>query len=264
MRAVALLVLLLALAACSDEPAARPAATAPPAAPPTTYAAIGDSYTSGAGTAGSPTSGCRRSPGAYPALVAAGLDAQLTDASCSGARTEHVSSPQQTDDGSANPPQLDAVAPGTDLVTVSLGFNDSGFLRNLVKPGREPARSITTVPAIGARVESVVRLVQQRAPQARVLVVGYPQLAPPQGACATLPDEAFAAFAALATELGAVASRTGTTYVDVAAASAGHDVCAGPDAWVNGARPQPGVAAPYHPFASEQAAVAELVLAELS
>ena len=265
MRAAACVALLLALGACSSEPASvPPTASASPPAPFTTYAAIGDSYTSGAGIAGSPTSGCRRAPGAYPALVAADLGVRLSDASCSGARTEHVTQPQPTDDGTANPPQLDAVAPGTDLVTVSLGFNDAGFLRNLVKPGRDRSRSITRVPAIGARVEAVVRQVQQRAPQARVLLVGYPQLAPPDRPCAPLPDEAYAAFAALATELDAVATRTGSTYVDVAAASAGHDVCAGPDAWVNGGRPQPGVAAPYHPFASEQAAVAQLVLAAVS
>ena len=53
-------------------------------------------------------------------------------------------------------------------------------------------------------------------------------------------------------------------YVDMLAASEGHDVCAGADAWISGATSdpdRPGVA--MHPFAEEQAAVADLVAAAL-
>ena len=46
---------------------------------------------------------------------------------------------------------------------------------------------------------------------------------------------------------------------DHLAASRGHDVCAGKDAWVNGIVPS-DEAAPLHPFAVEQKAVADLVL----
>ena len=51
----------------------------------------------------------------------------------------------------------------------------------------------------------------------------------------------------------------GATFIDVRGPSEGHDICAGPDAWVNGVTPKDGVAAAYHPFAAEQAAIAELV-----
>jgi len=47
------------------------------------------------------------------------------------------------------------------------------------------------------------------------------------------------------------------------AASAGHDICAGRAAWVNGANAQPRGAAAYHPFAVEQQAVADLILDKL-
>ncbi len=39
------------------------------------------------------------------------------------------------------------------------------------------------------------------------------------------------------------------TYVDVLGASAGHDICAGDQAWVNGVTRIPEVAVEYHPFA---------------
>ena len=55
------------------------------------------------------------------------------------------------------------------------------------------------------------------------------------------------------------ASAAGATFVDVLGPSEGHDICAGADAWVNGLEARPGVAAAYHPLASGQAAVAELV-----
>ena len=66
-----------------------------------------------------------------------------------------------------------------------------------------------------------------------------------------------------ATKAAAMASGAG--YVDLLEASRGHDVCAGEDAWVNGIGNDLGRrAAPLHPFAEEQAAVAELVVAELA
>jgi len=55
------------------------------------------------------------------------------------------------------------------------------------------------------------------------------------------------------------ASAAGATFVEVLGPSEGHDICAGTDAWVNGFEARPRVAAPYHPVARGQAAVAELV-----
>ena len=55
------------------------------------------------------------------------------------------------------------------------------------------------------------------------------------------------------------AAAAGATYVAVLGPSEGHDICAGPDAWVNGVEARSGVAAAYHPLAGGQAAVAELV-----
>ena len=98
-----------------------------------------------------------------------------------------------------------------------------------------------------------------------MLLVGYPQLVPADGTCPELPlatgDYPFvrAQWEAMDAAMRDAAAAAGATFVEVLAPSEGHDICAGDDAWVNGFEPLPGVAAPYHPLAGGQAAVAELV-----
>lgn len=255
----------LAVTGCvSSGPATEPA-TEPPVRP-LRYVALGDSYTSGAGLPGSTTGGCRRAPGAYPAQVALALDATYADASCAGARTVHVVRAQPHPGVPPNPPQLDRVRADTDVVSIGLGFNDGGFLRDLTLPGRDRSEAATHVAGIGRALTRVVARVRERAPGATVVLVGYPQLVPATGTCRVSPwsgrsrRQAYAAFDALSRETAAVAAATGAVFVDVTTASAGHDVCAGPRAWVNGSRTRAGAAA-YHPFVRGQDAVARLVVA---
>jgi lysophospholipase L1-like esterase len=250
------------------------------------YVALGDSFTSGAGLPHTSRAGvfCGRSSLSYPHLVAKSVDAELTDASCGGATTENGTQPQSQGAGvQPRPPQLDAVTKGTDLVTVSLGGNDFSWYLGLMfgcttaaaddpagspceKQGTSPESDLTALPPqIGARLEALIAEVHRRAPSARVLLVGYPQLVPARGTCPELPlatgDYPFvrAQWEAMDAAMRQAASEAGATYVEVLVPSEGHDICAGADAWVNGSEARPGVAASYHPLASGQAAVAELV-----
>jgi lysophospholipase L1-like esterase len=250
------------------------------------YVALGDSFTSGAGLPHTSRDGafCGQSSLSYPHLVAKAVDAELTDVSCGGATTENGTQPQSQGAGvPPRPPQLDAVTRGTDLVTVGLGGNDSSWYLGLMfgctevatgdpngspceKQGTSPGSNLTALPAqVGARLEALLTEVHRRAPGARVLLVGYPQLVPAHGTCAELPlaagDYPFvrAQWEAMDAAMRRAASAAGATYVEVLAPSEGHDICAGTDAWLNGSEARPGVAAPYHPLASGQAAVAELV-----
>ncbi|HET6939736.1 MAG TPA: SGNH/GDSL hydrolase family protein [Nocardioides sp.] len=251
------------------------------------YVALGDSYTSGAGLAQAQrgSGGCERSRLNYPTLVATELGADLKDVSCGGATTGNATSPQPTRDGGANPPQLDSLTRATDLVTVGLGYNDLDFFGGLVlgcpsvaadDPEGHPCEDANAgqdrqavVRSIGDAVEATLKAVHDRSPDARVLLVGYPQLVPAEGTCPELPlaagDYPFvrSSLELLDTELRRAAEAADATYVDVMAASAGHDICAGRAAWVHGATAQPDVAAAYHPFASEHRAVADLILEEL-
>ncbi|WP_162002548.1 SGNH/GDSL hydrolase family protein [Streptomyces sp. CB01881] len=225
-------------------------------------------------------------------------DGQFRDVSCSGARTGDLTGSQQTD-GGANPPQLDALTPATRLVTVGIGGNDAGFMevvgecarenlvdvvKGLVGSGRaeSPCREHyasaagavdqvqSKVDAAGERLGRVLQEVRRRSPQARVYVVGYPSLLPADpAACAPVLGGAVAAadlgfLAEKEQQLNAMlkgrAETAGAVFVDAAAPSAGHDMCAGEaDRWVEPPFPASGLAA-IHPNAKGQQGVAAAVL----
>ena len=248
------------------------------------YVAMGDSFTSAPGVPVTDmTTGCQRSDHNYPALLADSLDARFVDVSCGGAATTAIGGPQQTTAG-LKPPQIEAVQGETDLVTIGIGINDFGLYGSLVfectllaasDPTGSPCRDAMatsdgdrleqTIDEIGFQVQIVVSSIRERAPEARVVVVGYPQFVPPSGTCAELPlasgDYPYVRglIERLGRTLEAAAAAESTDYVDLAAASRGHDICAGAEAWVNGSQDSPGRAIVYHPFPEEQDAVAKLI-----
>jgi hypothetical protein len=123
------------------------------------------------------------------------------------------------------------------------------------------------IDRIRVSVTAALREVRERAPGARVVMVGYPQLVPESGTCDILPLAAgdYAYVREMMVALGAATERAaadaGVLYADVLAASEGHDICAGDAAWVSGIVGDPDrPASPLHPFAEEQEAVADLVV----
>ncbi|MFC8447765.1 SGNH/GDSL hydrolase family protein [Kitasatospora sp. NPDC057223] len=230
------------------------------------------------------------------ALGLAGAD--FRDVSCSAARTGDLTGTQRTD-GGTNPPQLDALSPATRLVTLGIGGNDAGFVdvitecarQNLVQSlmtglGAGPAAAAPCrdhytagsgadqvqrkVEAAGEQLAGVLREAVRRAPQARLYVVGYPALLPADpAACAPVLGDAVTPadldfLAEKEQQLNAMLQRqaraAGAGFVDAAAASAGHDMCAGEQArWVEPPAPAPGLA-PVHPNARGQQGMAQAVL----
>jgi lysophospholipase L1-like esterase len=255
------------------------------------YVALGDSFTAGPLIPRVvPALGCVRSTHDYPALVGARLAVRaVTDVSCSGADTTDLRQPQATG-FAVVPPQLAALSPATDLVTLGIGGNDFGVYRRLVTvcprvrpldPRGAPCRAhfhgaagdrlLAALEHTGDRLDLTVSRIRARAPRARVLVVGYPRIAPARGTCPeVLPfadgDYRYADLVErrLNTELRQAARAHQAGFVDTYAASRGHDACAGADAWVNGQRTEVGRALAYHPFRSYMAAVARRVAARLS
>ena len=286
LRRTALLVALLcALSACSPTSADKGPVSSPgsgASAGPPTYVALGDSFTAAplvpvTDIAG----GCFRSSANYPSLVAADLGARLDDRSCGGAQVVHLSTSQHPD----VPAQLSAVTPDADIVTLGIGGNDHGLFARLTgrcpqlrvrDPEGAPCRAamssgghdvlLAALERTRTGIVRALREVHTRAPRARVVVVGYPQIVSADHPCAKLPlahgDYAYAEAINLALDaaLRSAARTTGSSYVDVWRASQGHDVCSS-DPWVNGSVSDRTRAAAYHPFAAEQAAVARLVLA---
>nr|WP_234360260.1 SGNH/GDSL hydrolase family protein [Streptomyces sp. DSM 15324] len=246
------------------------------------YVALGDSYTAGPLIPRQTDANCARSDQNYPSLVAARLGTTpFKDVSCSGATTQEMWKAQGT-----NGPQLDALGRTTDLVTVQVGGNDIGFGTIIgtcaglaaQDPAGSPCQKYygasgvdqlsVTIARTAPKVAQVLRDVHRRSPHARVLLVGYPDLLPDDGVgCA--PSVPFAAgdFAYLRdTEkrvnlmLRLVAYASRTEYVDTYGPTVGHDMCKpAADRWIEPLRPT-SPAAPAHPNAKGEAAMAGAVL----
>ena len=255
---------------------------------PSRYVALGDSYTSGPGIpAQTPESGgCGRSDHNYPHLVAAELAvARFTDVSCGSATTAHMSEPQPMPGGLTNGPQLDALSAEVDLVTLGIGGNDIGFgeimitcaSHSLLLPVTAPCRQHYTrqgdelgdrIAATAPKVAAVLAAIRERAPAARILVVGYPVILPAAGpGCWPLMPVAVGDVAWLRTVQGRLnamladqAAAAGATFVDTYSSSVGHDVCRLPGRkWVEGFIPT-APASPVHPNALGMANTARQVL----
>lgn len=292
----------IALSGCqasTEKPDAGPeVATAPGSETPTsepagsmTYIAMGDSYTA------APLfplrnretiNSCLRSDSNYPTLVAQELGVEVLDVSCSGASTTSMFGKQKFSDRSL-PPQLDALSAEADLVTLGIGANDFRYFSQMIftclkvaerDPLGEPCRERNTTPAGRDRIEKhlgeirhnvarVVRAIDKRAPNARVLLVGYPQLLPESGTCrAKLPlaegDYSYVRELnlRLARSVSQGGIRAGAEFVDLVEASQGHDICS-KQPWVAGVRGDPRRAMGLHPYPAEQRAVADIITSML-
>jgi lysophospholipase L1-like esterase len=264
-------------AGCSS---AGPAANTAPPLRPQRYAALGDSYASGEGLRPfeADSGPCHRSPSAYPRAVAAGEGGPtLTFLACSGAMVADV----------LGAGQLGAIDPAADLVTVTVGGNDAGFVSVVGECviGVDPCSHLdaeveAALAGLGARLEAAYRQIRARAPGARLLVVGYPQVvADPATAdfatCAAvaspLPglrvDAADATWlrrkgAELSELVRQAAKGAGATYVDVTAGFAGHEACS-PDPWLTGVV-LADLKSSFHPTVAGQAELARLVIRALA
>jgi lysophospholipase L1-like esterase len=252
------------------------------------YVALGDSYTAGPliPLQRLDPLTCFRSTSNYPAWLAAGLGIGYKDASCSSADTTNMTAPQSIPLGTAAP-QFNALKPDTDLVTIGIGGNDFSVFGTLVDdcpklrdqdPTGSPCQDSFTVdgvdtikqrlPGTQARVTDVLRGVHERAPQAKVLLVGYPRIAPPAGYCPDILPFADGDLRwvdsveqALNTALSNAAAADGrTTFVDTYGPSLGHDACAtGGAAWIQGKDLDLLAAYPYHPRLSGMIGIASIV-----
>jgi lysophospholipase L1-like esterase len=215
---------------------------------PLNYVALGDSYSAASGVLPPDPSApllCLRSTRNYPHVLAAQTGADLTDVTCGAAETRHFTSAQYP--GVA--PQVDALGADTDLVTMTIGGNDSGvFISAILACGTaglltlghgSPCKNTygsrfedtirnTTYPAL----VSALQAVRAKAPNAEVAILGYPWILPATGGCfdrmpvATGDVPYLRSLQATLNDAGGrAAAATGATYVDMNAVSEGRDAC---------------------------------------
>lgn len=217
-------------------------------AAPLRYVALGDSYSAASGNLPPDPSAapqCLRSTVNYPHVLAAKVHASLTDVTCGGADTSDYASSQYP--GVA--PQLDALKADTQLVTMTIGGNDSNvFLDSILECG---AAGLSTLgqghpckDKYGASFDNTIRkttypslvkalkAVHKKAPHARVAILGYPWILPASGGCFPKMPVATGDVPYLRQEQATLndavrraAAATKTIYVDMSKVSNGHDAC---------------------------------------
>ncbi|WP_368496283.1 GDSL-type esterase/lipase family protein [Herbiconiux sp. A18JL235] len=264
------------------------------------YVALGDSYSAGFGLtpySELPASGCFQADQNYPHLVAESLGLSLDDRTCSGAVTANIRDTEQvtiTGAGTA-PVQSDSLSADTDVVTVTIGGNDLGFSTVAQTCIAESATGPLVLDVLGANLanckefyapvvdgieidrlkylldttvapalDETFALIAQKAPNAKVFVIGYPAITPdvanfPEAGCYSsplgtgsnpfeppFPENAFpftetdtfylhGTEARLDAAIGTAAAAHGATYISTLPLTQGNTACApAGEAFING------------------------------
>ena len=253
------------------------------------YVAMGDSYA--AGPLILPQSDlftCVRSSINYRSLLAQRLRAKVfRDASCSNATTKDFTAAQPGFVSGSAAPQYDALSADTTLVTVQIGGNDIGILGlafsclNFAGLGQSCAAANTAgrTDRFAAKVDdfapaygTVIEQIRQRAPHAKIVLVGYPTGIRHDGCWPFIPMSGQDAnyLQSIADRLNArmaeQATMHGASYVDLRTPSIGHDACQWPGTrWIEGLLP--GVVddgfTPMHPNATGMTSALPAILSTL-
>lgn len=258
------------------------------------YVALGDSYSAfGDQTekAGFTPAECLQSLSNYPKVLNANpAIGELTDVTCGGATVPDLTEEQTFQDSTETAaPQFDALSADTDLITLSIGGNDIGFgeivaclLRAATLPsvdcedemGADVSAAIATTFAEDGPVDGVYDAIAAKAPGSTVVTTQYLPLMP--------ADDADAVGCDLATGIGqanldwareitaemndavtAAAERNGHAAV-LPTSDIDRSGCADADKrWTDFTGGAPTNAAPFHPTALGQQAMAAAIAAEL-
>ncbi|SEG94179.1 GDSL-like Lipase/Acylhydrolase family protein [Actinacidiphila yanglinensis] len=271
------------LAALLAPGAAQAAAPASGRAADLSWVALGDSYTAGViqatgDTYENPPDGCARTIESYPEVIRRDLGSlvSLRDVSCGAATVKDVYETKQTPLGRPLPPsgtdpdapftpvapQIDAVAPDTDLITVGAGGNTVGFGEILIRClalGAEHGNQGTPCKdeldaSLSGRLDQLRKdygqmldALHTKAPFARMVTVGYPHVIPEdatsctygdlrQFGTITTGDLAWARTHILEPLNAAIAQESvahNATFVDLYPSTTNHSVCDS-NHWVDG------------------------------
>ncbi|AEF41253.1 SGNH/GDSL hydrolase family protein [Hoyosella subflava] len=164
--------------------------------PPPAYqhiVALGSSFASGPGIAPYADKTAWRSKLNYPSILADLLGAKLTDRSSSGVTTAHISRQRQRTGLTTRSPQLDRFPSDADLVTLTAGGNDLGYIGGMIKlacagrltnpllrpvarllrHGSPVAVTESDVANVAEAIARIVSAVRDEAPNARIVLVEY-------------------------------------------------------------------------------------------
>lgn len=218
------------------------------------YVALGDSYSSGLG-AGSylDSSSCKRSAKAYPEVYANATGASLSFQACAGAKTSDVVNSQ-----------VAALSSSTTLVSITVGGNDAGFagvMEDCILGGDSGCKNAVTKAesfvdsTLPGLLDNVYSTIRGKAPNADVVVLGYPHFYQIGGSCSVGLSDTSRGYInggadTLDTVINKAAANAGFTFADVRPVFTGHEICSG-SPWLNSVTWP--VDESYHPTATGQA-----------
>lgn len=255
------------------------------------YVALGDSdaaFGNQSKQADFSPAGCGQSLTNYPKVLSANpAIGELSDVTCGGAQIPNLAGEQAiaTPPGVASP-QFAALSAGTDLVTLSIGGNDVGFasiVGCIIKQapfaetpncedaiGAGIAADIAETFGEGGEVDDVYAAIKTKSPNAKVIATRYMPVMPAAGISCEFTDDLAPVDVAWAREVTedinaavhAAATRNGHTSVLPMDAS-DRSACAAPDKRWTSFMGVTDDAAPFHPTALGQQAMAAAITSAL-
>lgn len=211
------------------------AATAGTASAPV-IVGLGDSFTSGVGSADLDASSgiCRRSPNSYPLLAAKQLGVTGANAACSGAPVSAL-----TETFRGQQPQISKIG-SAKFVVMTVGGNDVLSLSNATNLLIDQAKFEAQIAAVRDQLVTNLKAAQAQAPSAQFMLLAYPDLFPssndpsvancPTGVSGVLTP-LHTAFTDLNSAIQSAATTGAVSYVGTSNAFKGHDICS-TDPWV--------------------------------
>jgi lysophospholipase L1-like esterase len=248
--------ILAAVSACLTAlPLVLATAATPASAATVNYVGMGDSYASGLGAGNLSGGSCDRSSGAADQLWAnTHSPASFAFVACAGATTADIINSQ-----------VSALSSSTTLVSVTIGGNDVGFSDVMATCVLSSTSSCVSAVSnaeneaqtqLPAELDNAYNAIRSHAPNAKVVVVGYPEFydLAKSSSCIGLSTQDRTALNGGADVLDSViqaaAARHGFTWSDVRSAFAGHEICDS-SSWLHSTNFL-DISESYHPTASGQ------------
>ena len=252
------------------------------------YVALGDSYTAGPlipNQVSAPLK-CARSDHNYPSYVRGRSGRGVVHRRQLLVRRDAPHDRLPAVPAGTHEPQFNGLRDDARLVTVGIGGNDAGLVgaavkcvelgllaptgmacRNNYAPGGQD-QIVAKIQATAPRIAAVLDGIRARAPLARIVLVGYPAVAPRDGSSCypivPLSSDDLRYFDGLLVQINAMlaeqATANGAEFADTFDESIGHDVCKLPGTkWFEGIVPTT-IAYPIHPNALGMQSTARSVL----